>query len=166
MNKRPPMPATLEDLAQATRLPLDVVQRLARFVQTSMGTHAFREVVDPALELLGGVVPRWPDLDEWNRWCFDEGMSFFVWHPHRRGLDDRQRLEILMHTVMMLAAKERNIADYRAASITDAEIVMAGDDCPICEEHRHHVVALAHPVMADLPPYHPGCRCGTLPRLD
>jgi hypothetical protein len=160
------MPATLEDLARATGLPFDVLQRLAGFVQRAIGTHAFREVVDPALELLGGVVPRWPDLDEWNHWCFAKGMSFFVWHPRRQGLDDRQRLELLVHTVMMLAAKHRNIADYRGASITDAEVVMAGDDCVICDEHRHRVVALTPPVMADLPPYHPGCRCGTLPRLD
>jgi hypothetical protein len=166
MSTRPAMPATLEELAESIQLPVDLVQRLAAFVQARAASHAFREIVDPALELLAGVVPRWSLLDDWNRWCFERGMSFLVWQPRARPLEDRQRLEAFVHTLMMLAAKQRNVADYRRASIKDAEIVMAGDDCVICDDHRHHVVRLEPPAMADLPPFHPGCRCGTLPRLD
>lgn len=166
MAKHPPMPATLEDLAASIALPVDIVRRLARFIQSSSATHPVREVVDPALELLAGVIPPWPLLDEWNRWCFEGGMSFFVWQPRRRGLDERQRLEVLVHTVMMLAAKERDLAAYLRASVTQAEVMMAGDDCVVCDEHRHHVVPLASAAtMEALPPYHPGCRCGTLPHL-
>ncbi len=160
------MPATLEELADSTRLPVDMVRRLATFVRTSMATHAFREVVDPALELLAGVVPPWPLLDDWNRWCLESGALFFVWPSRSPVLDERQRLEALVHTMMMLAAKEENIADYGRASIKAVEIMMAGDDCPVCDEHRHHVVDLEPPAVKDLPPFHPGCRCGTLPRLD
>lgn len=92
-------------------------------------------------------------------------MSFFVWQPRAGVLNERQRLEVLVRTAMMLAAKRRNVADSRRASITDAEIVTAGDDCGICDGHRYHVVRLEPPAMEDLPPFHPGCRCGSLPRL-
>jgi len=160
------MPATLEELAHSLKLPVDVVQRFAAFVQARIGSHPFCEVVDPALELLAGVVPRWPLLDDWNRWCLEGGMSFLVWRPRSRMLEERQRLEVLVHTAMTLAAKQRNVADYRRASIKDAEVVMAGDDCVVCDEHRHHVVRLEPAAMEELPPFHPGCRCGTLPRLD
>lgn len=160
------MPATLEELAGSTGLPVDVVRRLATFVRTGMATHAFREIVDPALELLAGAVPPWPLLDDWNRWCLESGARFFVWPPRSAGLEEHQRLEALAHTVMMLGGKEENVADYRRASIKEVEIVMAGDDCPVCDEHRHHVVGLDPPAMKELPPFHPGCRCGTLPRLD
>jgi ABC-type phosphate transport system permease subunit len=71
MAKHPPMPATLGDLAASIALPVDIVRRLARFIQSSSATHPVREVVDPALELLAGVIPTWPLLDEWNRWCFE-----------------------------------------------------------------------------------------------
>lgn len=160
------MPATLDELALSIRLPIEMVERLAAVAQTSTATHAFREVVDLALEVLAGVVPCWPLLDEWNRWCLAARMSFFVWQPHSRDLDERQRLEVIVHTALMLMAKHRNVAAYRRASLKDAEVVMAGDDCLICDEHRHHVVGLVPPVMEALPPFHPGCRCGTLPHLD
>ncbi len=165
MSKHPPMPTTLDELAHSTGLPVDVVRRLAAFVRASITAHAFRELVDPALELLGGTVPDWPALEDWNRWCFEGGMSFFVWPPSSRPLDDRRRLEVLLHCAMMLGAKERNIIDYRQASITDAGVIMAGDDCVICDEHRHHVVRLDEAAVEQLPPFHPGCRCGTVPHL-
>jgi hypothetical protein len=158
------MPRSLEELADEVSLPAAFVTRLAD--ATNLGDRPFRDVVDRALELLGGVVPRWPVLEEWNRWCFRRGMSFFVWQSHPRDLDERARLEAFVHTIGMLAAKPRNIGAYRRAGIQGAEVVMAGDDCPICDEHRHHVVALETPPLAELPPFHPGCRCGTLPRLE
>jgi hypothetical protein len=160
------MPATLDELARAVQLPTELVERLAGLAQASVSTHTFREVVDLALEALGGVVPPWPLLDDWNRWALASGMSFFVWQPHARALDERHRLEVLVHTAMMLAAKHRHVADYRRASLKEAEVVMAGDDCPICDEHRHHVAGLIPPAMETLPPFHPGCRCGILPHLE
>lgn len=161
----PLMPATLDELAESISVPVDIVERLARFVSSQCRTHAFREVVDPALELLAGVVPRWPLLDDWNRWSLEQGASFLVWQPSVRGLSERMRLEAFIHTVMMLGAKASNVADYRRAAITEAEIAMAGDDCVVCDEHRHHVVPLDPPAMEQLPPFHPGCRCGMLPCL-
>jgi hypothetical protein len=158
------MPRSLEELADEVSLPAAFLQRIAD--APALGDRPFRDVVDRALELLGGVVPQWPVLEAWNRWCFKHGMSFLVWQPHPRDLDERVRLEAFVHTLGMLAAKRRNIDDYRRAGIREAEVVMAGDDCPICEEHRHHVVPLETPPLGELPPFHPGCRCGTLPRLE
>jgi hypothetical protein len=159
------MPATIEDLSRSARLPAEVVRRLAAFVEAHIATRGFYALVDPALEVIGGVVPRWPVLDAWNRWCRENGASFFVWRPVPDEPSDRERFEALMHTAMMMAAKERNTAQYRRASLTEAEIVMAGDDCVVCDEHRHHIVGLDPPAMEQLPPFHPGCRCGTVPSL-
>lgn len=158
------MPATLEELARSLDRPPGLVRRVAAFVQGN--DRPFRELVDPALELLGGVVPAWPLLDRWNDWALANHASFFVWQPHRAGLSDRQRLEVLIHTIMMLAGKERGLADYRNASIAAAEVVMAGDDCVICDTHRHEVVPLSADAPARLAPFHLGCRCGILPHLD
>ncbi len=73
---RPPatMPATLDALALSL-INVDpvTVRRLAEFARGSR--HPFREIVDPALELLGGVVPDWPLLSEWNRWCLASGRA-------------------------------------------------------------------------------------------
>ena len=164
MGKPPPMPQSLEELAVEASLPVPFVERLADAAQ--IGDRPFRDVVDRALELLAGVVPRWPVLEEWNRWCFQRGMSFLVWQSHPRDLDERARLEAFVHTLGMLAARRRNIDDYRRAGIEAAEVVMAGDDCAICDQHRHRVVPLETPALGELPPFHPGCRCGTLPRLE
>jgi hypothetical protein len=162
----PAMPATLDELAATVPgVGPGLIRRVADFLYNRRQLP-FREVLDPALELLAGVVPPWPLLDEWNRWCLDNGASFFVWRPEREGLGDRARLEALLHTILMLAGKERGIADYRDSLISEAEVVMAGDDCVICDQHRHAVVPLLRAAMARLAPFHPGCRCGILPRLE
>jgi hypothetical protein len=70
-----------------------------------------------------------------------------------------------MHTIMMLAAKEQAIDRYLAAGVHEAEVAMAGDDCMICDEHRHAHVPLVAGIAAELPPFHPGCRCGFRPHL-
>jgi hypothetical protein len=159
------MPATLEALADSmTNVPPMIVRRLAEFARGSR--EPFRNIVDPALELLGGVIPDWPLLSEWNRWCLATGGRFFVWDPARGNVPDRTRLEALLHTIMMISAKEQAIRDYRASAIREVEVAMAGDDCPVCEEHRHRVVLLSDAATARLPPFHPGCRCGLLPRID
>jgi hypothetical protein len=158
------MPATLDGLARSlVNVHPAIVQRLATFARASL--RPFREIVDPALELLGGVIPDWPLLSEWNRWCLASGASFFVWRPERGEVSDRQRLEALLHTIMMISAKEQAVRDYRASRIREAEVAMAGDDCVICDEHRHRIVPLFDEAMDQLPPFHPGCRCGVLPRL-
>jgi hypothetical protein len=158
------MPATLDGLAQSlVNVHPAIVHRLATFARASL--RPFREIVDPALELLGGVIPDWPLLSEWNRWCLASGASFFVWRPERGEVSDRQRLEALLHTIMMISAKEQAVRDYRASRIREAEVAMAGDDCVICDEHRHRIVPLFDEAMDQLPPFHPGCRCGVLPRL-
>jgi hypothetical protein len=157
------MPATLEDLASSAGLPGELVRRVAEMLAGS--SAPFRELVDPALELLAGVIPEWPLLEEWNRWCAERGMSFLVWQPRRAGLSGRQRLEAFVHVIMMLGAKERNMVSYRKAGIAAVEVVMAGDDCVICDGHRHRVVPLDARAADHLPPFHPWCRCGTLPRL-
>jgi hypothetical protein len=159
------MPATLEALARSlvTAHP-EIVRRLAAYLSGSR--YTFRETVDPALELLGGIVPDWPLLAEWNRWCLATGARFFVWQPERGELPDRTRFEALLHTITMIAAKEHAIRDYLASGVREARVTMAGDDCPVCEEHRHRVVPLAEAATPGLPPFHPGCRCGFLPHLD
>jgi hypothetical protein len=164
---KPPagMPATLEALARSL---VDVqpatVYRLAAFVRASR--HPFRKTVDPALKLLGGVIPAWPLLADWNRWCLDSGARFFVWEPARGEVADRTRFEALLHTIMIMSAKEQAVRDYLASGVHEAEVAMAGDDCPVCDEHRHRVVPLSEETLGQLPPFHPGCRCGVLPRLD
>jgi hypothetical protein len=112
------------------------------------------------------VVPDWPLLSEWNRWCLHSGARFFVWEPARGDLPERTRLEALIHTIMMVSGKEQAVADYRASKVREAEVIMAGDDCVVCDEHRHRVVPLSDATMEALPPFHPGCRCGVLPRLE
>jgi hypothetical protein len=159
------MPATLEALARSlVNVHPEIVRRLAAFVRGSL--HPFREIVDPALELLGGAIPPWPLLSDWNRWCVASGASFFVWQPARGEVSDRTRLEALLHTIMMISAKEQAVRDYLASRVREAEIAMAGDDCVVCDEHRHRIVPLSEGAMGELPPFHPGCRCGVLPRLD
>ena len=158
------MPATLDALARSVGLHPAIVQRLAAFVRASRSP--FREIVDPALELLGGVIPEWPLLSEWNRWCLDTGARFFVWQPERGGLSDRTRLEAFIHTITIISAKEQAVADYLESRVREAEVAMAGDDCVVCDEHRHRVVPLSGGMMDALPPFHPGCRCGVLPRVD
>ncbi len=157
------MPATLEELAASAGLPVETARRVAAFVEKS--ARPFQDTVDLSLELLGGVIPAWPLLEAWNRWCVGRGVSFFVWQPVRGELSDRTRLEALIHTIMMVAAKERNVRTLRRAGFAEAEVVMAGDDCVICDEHRHRVVPLDPAPLAELPPFHPGCRCGTLPQV-
>lgn len=163
---RPPanMPATLEALARSLDVDVVIVRRLAAFAQDSR--HAFREIVDPALELLGGVTPAWPLLSEWNRWCLASGARFFVWQPERGEVPERTRLEALLHTIMMISGKEQAVQGYLASTVREAEVAMAGDDCVVCDEHRHRIVPLSDGAMEQLPPFHPGCRCGILPRLD
>jgi hypothetical protein len=158
-------PASLDALARSVGLHPEMVARLAACVRGSL--HPFREAVDPAMELLGGVIPEWPLLAEWNRWCLATGARFFVWQPERGALLDRTRFEALLHTIMMVAAKEEAIRAYAASGVREAQVVMAGDDCPVCDEHRHRVVPLGEAATTGaLPPFHPGCRCGFLPRLD
>jgi hypothetical protein len=159
------MPATLDALARSlVNVPPAIVARLATFARASR--HPFRELVDPALELLGGVIPDWPLLSDWNRWCLSSGASFFVWQPERGTVSDRRRLEALLHTILMISGKEQAVRDYLASGVREAEVAMAGDDCVICDVHRHRVVPLSDRTMDQLPPFHPGCRCGVLPRID
>jgi tRNA(Ser,Leu) C12 N-acetylase TAN1 len=161
----PPMPPTLDALAGSVEgLSRVLVDRVAGFVRGS--ARPFKELVDLALELLGGIIPAWPLLTEWNDWCLREGASFFVWRPAHGELPERTRAEALIHTIMMLSGKEQAIRDYRASGIEAAEVAMAGDDCVVCDQHRHRVVPLDGAAVTLLPPFHPGCRCGVLPRLD
>jgi hypothetical protein len=151
------MPATLDALARSLpNVPSHTVRRLGEFARGSI--RPFWQIVDSALQLLGGVVPDWPLLSEWNRWCLATGARFFVWQPERDDVSDRTRLEALVHTAMMISAKEQAIRDYAASSIREAAVAMAGDDCVVCDEHRHRVVPLAAATTAELPPFHPGCR--------
>jgi tRNA acetyltransferase TAN1 len=160
----PAMPATLDLLsASLPSLPIALARRVAGAV--GGGARPFRETVDLALELLGGAVPDWPVLSAWNDWCLRHGASFFVWAPSRGGLSDRVRAEALIHTIMMLSAKEQAIRDYLASGVHEAEVAMAGDDCVVCDGHRHRKVPLDGTAAAALPPFHPGCRCGFRPHL-
>jgi hypothetical protein len=158
------MPKTLGELADQISMPAEVVERLIDAANLADGP--FCDVVDRVLEKLGGIVPRWPVLEDWNRWCFRRRMTFFVWQPHAGELQERERLEVLVHTIAMLAAKQQAIDSYRHAGIAEAEVVMAGDDCALCDEHRHRILRLDAAPRHELPPFHPGCRCGTLPRLE
>lgn len=165
MNPPANMPATLDALARSlVNVPPAIVERLATFTRASR--HPFRELVDPALELLGGVIPDWPLLSDWNRWCLASEASFCVWQPERGAVSDRRRFEVLLHTIMMISGKEQAVRDYLASSVREAEVAMAGDDCVICDAHRHRVVPLSDGALDQLPPFHPGCRCGVLPRID
>jgi hypothetical protein len=157
------MPETLEALARSVSLPPAMVQHLAALLGAG---RSFCQNVDLALELLGGVIPDWPLLSRWNQWCIESGARFFVWEPRRGGLSDRARLEAFIHTLMMISAKEQAVAAYRAAGVRAVEITLAGDDCSVCDRHRHRIVPLSNGPGESLPPFHPGCRCGFLPRIE
>jgi hypothetical protein len=158
------MPATVGALADSlSGVPRLLIDRVAVAVRGS--ARPFPQLVELAIELLGGGVPDWPLLSEWNRWCVERGASFFVWRPSRDAFSDRERAEPLVHTLMMLSAKEQAMADYRASGIAEARVATAGDDCVICDAHRHAVVPLSPAAMGELPPFHPGCRCGFRPHL-
>ena len=134
------MPATVEDLTNSLPLSRQTVEGLAAFVSAS--TASFGDLVDVALERLGGSVPP-------------------------ADVSDRQRVEVLVHTLLSLAVKEDSLASYRRAGVKEVEVAMAGDDCQLCDEHRHHIVPIDDTATAAaLPPFHPGCRCRMLPRLD
>lgn len=160
----PAMPATVAALtASLAELGASLVGQVA--TAGSDGARPFRETVDVALELLGGTVPRWSVLADWNRWCVETGARFFVWEPSRRELSDRARAEALVHTIMMMFAREKAVRQYLASGVREAEIAMAGDDCVVCDPHRHQRIALDDGAAAALPPFHPGCRCGLRPHL-
>ena len=158
------MPATVEDLGDSLPLSRQTVKGLAAFVSESPAS--FGDLVDLALEQLGGIVPAWPLLGLWNQWCFERRFDFFLWHPGPADVSDRQRLEVLVHTLLSLAVKEDSLASYRRAGVKNVEVAMAGDDCELCDEHRHHIVPIDDMAPAALPPFHPGCRCRMLPRLN
>ena len=157
------MPATLDTLARSANLPTAEVHRLAALLDTAR--HSFCQNVDLALERLGGSTPDWPLLSDWNRWCLASGARFFVWQPERGGLSARARLEAFVHTLMMVSAKELAVRDYRASGVREAEVTLAGDDCAVCDRHRHRIVSLSDGPAEPLPPFHPGCRCGFLPKI-
>jgi hypothetical protein len=159
----PPMPSRLDELAGSLSLPRDIVLRLRSVVEAS--DVPFSDLVTVTLERLGGVVPPWPLLEAWNRWCFARRLDFFVWHPDPQAPSDRQRLEVLVHTLVALAVTERSATTLARSRVSDAEVVMAGDDCPMCSEHRHDVVSVTGRVGETLPPFHPGCRCRMVPHL-
>ena len=160
----PAMPTTLEELAASLpALAPALIESVLRIAHDS--TRPLREIVDLVLELMGGVVPEWPVASEWNRWCVRNGASFMVWPPSRGALPDRVRADALIHTIMMISAKEHAIRDYLASGVREAEVAMAGDDCVVCDMHRHRRVPLVEGAAAAMPPFHPGCRCGFWPHL-
>lgn len=160
----PSMPATVGALADSlVDAPRLLIDRVAAAVRGS--AQPFGQIVELAIELLGGSVPDWPLLSEWNTWCLAQGASFFVWQPSREAFSDRERAQALIHSLMMLSAKEQAMADYRASGVAEARVATAGDDCAVCDAHRHAVVPLTPSGMSDLPPFHPGCRCGFRPHL-
>jgi len=160
----PGMPTTLGELAASLpALAPALIESVTRITQDS--ARPFREMVDLALELVGRLVPEWPVASEWNRWCVRNGASFTVWPPSRGALPDRARADALIHTIMMISAKEHAIRDYLASGVREAEVVMAGDDCVVCDMHRHRQVPLVEGAAAAMPPFHPGCRCGFRPHL-
>lgn len=149
LNDLPEMPRTLSELEQSIEASTtSFVRDIARLCETSGA--GFRDLLAESRRLMGRTSWRWPIL---------EG----------RGLNNEAKLSALVHTIMMLAAKEREASSYKESEVVGSvEILSARDEhvCPRCLERDGQSVARPWEHLELLPPFHPGCRCTTLPVLD
>jgi len=143
------------------------------------GPAAQVEVVDDAslLRAANGRDFDWPEFDRWQALFASRGRFPSLWAglefapyaeaPERvRDAYRRRKLALLIDWLRALATTRIEIraaiARYATRGLA-AEVVCQSREvaCPACGPlHREEV----HGVSADLPPFHPGCRCLVLSR--
>lgn len=73
----------------------------------------------------------------------------------------RSQFDRLARTEAAFASIEGSREQYRALDVTQVEILVQIDACPICEPYDGQVFALTD--TANQPPYHPNCLCDMMP---
>ncbi len=161
----PPMPPSLDDLQRSVvGLPQGLIGELAVFIRNS--GDSFRGLVRHAENRLGGVAWSWPLLEAWNDWCLDNRIAFYMWRPVRGGLDQRTRLDALVHTIMMLPTKAVDLEAASHAGVVGLKVYRARNrDCRLCISFGRSVIRAEGGMALRLPPFHPGCRCTVVPVL-
>lgn len=76
------------------------------------------------------------------------------------------KIELLTHTLEFSSYKLRNIEGYKQSSIIKKVEILGveGDPCPICAPQNKKIFNTND--INSLPPFHPGCRCTTIPIID
>lgn len=82
-----------------------------------------------------------------------------LWRP--RFIKAKQELQ--GHTVAFRISSSDNIKIWQSWGQKLIEIPAPVDDCPFCKEKANRKIKLSAMTDADLPPFHPGCRCTILP---
>lgn len=82
----------------------------------------------------------------------------------RKIIGDPKRAELIAHTESARMLNQSAMFQYKAAGVTQWDLVVSAGACPTCTE-----VAAANPhVLTDTrqPPIHPRCRCAASPHLE
>jgi hypothetical protein len=157
------MPATLAELeAGLEDLPAGVFRDI--LLRCRDGGERLPLLIGWTRDYLGGYTWQWPLLDDWARWAGRRGVTFALWSPVRE-LDEGVRAAVLVHTLLALVERERQLARAREVGghlVTSLAVVGAGDDrgCALCAPRAGTRIAWPPDDPARLPPFHPACRCG------
>jgi hypothetical protein len=80
------------------------------------------------------------------------------------------KIKLLSHNLELSSYKFGSIEGYIQSGVVKKVQISGTDDCPICALHSGETVniedLLNMTVLDSLPPYHPGCRCTTVPFFD
>ena len=75
------------------------------------------------------------------------------------------KIKLLTHTLTFSSYKLENVKGYKQAGIQKIKILgLDNDPCPICAPKHKKIVGIND--LDSLPPFHPGCRCTTVPYFD
>lgn len=74
---------------------------------------------------------------------------------------ERTKLWLLTHTLSFMAYTERDLRSMSGMSYK-IKILDTADECPVCRKRAGTLLDPKTASRTDLPPYHPGCRCGTV----
>lgn len=76
------------------------------------------------------------------------------------------KIKLLTHTLELSSYRLRNIKGYRQLGIIKKVEILGveGDPCPICAPQHKKIFNIND--FNSLPPFHPGCRCTTVPFFD
>ena len=75
------------------------------------------------------------------------------------------RATLLSRNEIQYAANQASLRRYQSEGIGRVEII-GHNPCPECEPHVGETYVIDDPPSFGFPPYHPQCRCSTLPILD
>lgn len=77
------------------------------------------------------------------------------WVRFRRGFVD-----VWVSTVIAIFYRDRAFTQFRDAGVG---VEITRSDCPACEKFNGRRVLAGRLELTDLPPFHPGCNCSTIP---